>query len=125
MRVKIGSKIGSNQRIDVHTLFSLMKCDHKILVIQFHSALGQDSMLTPEWRKNLVKIPESLLNQKVKWNHQHEVQDHFQAQVQFQEKDNLPECPGDFHNLEFSQVQMCVLKLNLSFENNMMLGSNQ
>ena len=42
--------------------------------------------------KNLVKILESLLNQKVKGNYQLDVQDHFQAQVQFREKDNLPKC---------------------------------
>ena len=58
-------------------------------------------------------MPESLLNQKVKWKHQHEVQDHFQAQVQFQEKDNLPKCQGGFQN--FGQVQMDVMKLNFNF----------
>ena len=47
--------------------------------------------------KNLVKIPKSLLNQKVKWNHQLEVHDHFQ--VQFWEKDNLPKCQGGVQNL--------------------------
>ena len=45
---KLVQKWGPNQRIDVHTLSPSMKCDHKILVIQFHSVLVQDSMLTPE-----------------------------------------------------------------------------
>ena len=30
---KLVQKLGPNQKIDVHTLFSLMKCDHKKLVI--------------------------------------------------------------------------------------------
>ena len=90
-----------------------MKCDHKILVIQFHGILVQDSMFTPEYKKNLVKIPESLLNQKVKWNYQLEIQDHFQAQVQFLKKDNLPKCQGGSQN--FGQVQMDVKKLNFEF----------
>ena len=79
-------KWGPKQRIDVHTLSPSMKCDHKILVIQFHGVLVYDLMLTSEYEKNLVRIPESLLNQKVKWNYQLEVQDHFQAQVQFRER---------------------------------------
>ena len=41
------------------------------------------------------------------------------------EKDNLPECPGDFNNLEFGQVRMCVLKLNLDSQNDMIQRSNQ
>ena len=55
----------------------------------------------------MVKILESLLNQKVKWSSQQEIQDHIQVRFQFQGRDNLPEGPGDFHNLEFGQVQMC------------------
>ena len=66
----------------------------------------QDSMLTPEHEKNLVKIPESLLN----------LQDHFQAQVQFREKDNLPKCQCDFQALEFGQISMGLLELNLGFQ---------
>ena len=56
---------------------------------------------------------------------QHEVRDNIQVQFQFQERDNLPKCPGDFHNLEIGQVQMCVLKLKLDFQNDMIHGSNQ
>ena len=82
-------------------------------------------MLTLKYEKNLVKIPESLLNQKEKWNSQLEVQDHFQAQVQFREKDNLPKCQCDFQILEFAQVSMGLLKLNLSFQNSIILGSNR
>ena len=82
-------------------------------------------MLTPEFEKNLVKIPESLLNQKVKWNHQHEVSDHIHVQFQFQERDNLSECQCDFQNLEFCEVQIGMLKLNIGFQNNMILGFNQ
>ena len=48
VRVKLIQKWGPNQRIDVHTFSLSMKCDHKILVIQFHSVLVHDSMLTPE-----------------------------------------------------------------------------
>ena len=47
-----------------------------------------------------------------------------QVRFQVQERDNLPECPGDFHNLEFGQVKMCVLKLNLDSQNDMIQGSN-
>ena len=61
----------------------------------------------------MVKLPESLLNQKAKWKYQLKVQDHFQAQVQFWEKDNLPKCQGGFQ--DFRQVQMDVMKLNLDF----------
>ena len=57
-------------------------------------------------------------------NYQVEIQDHIHVQVQFQEIDNLPKCQWDFQKSEFSQVQMGVLKLNLSFQNNMILGSN-
>ena len=49
----------------------------------------------------------------MKWNNKHEIQDHFQAQVQFREKDNLPKCQGGFQN--FRQVQMNVMELNLDF----------
>jgi len=38
----------------------------------------------------------------VKWNYQREVQDHFQAQVQFWENDNLPKCQGGSQNLTSS-----------------------
>ena len=51
------------------------------------------------------------MNQRVKWSYQLEVQDHFQAQAQFQKKDNLPKCQGDFQ--DFGQVQVDVMKLNL------------
>jgi len=70
--------------------------------------------------KKMVKIPGSLLNQKVKRNHQREVQDHFQAQVQFREKDNLPKCQG----CDGGQVQVGMMKLKLDFQNDMILGSN-
>jgi len=49
----------------------------------------------------------------VKWNYQPEFQDHFQAQVQFWETDNLPKFQGGSQN--FGQVQMYVMKLNLNF----------
>ena len=45
-----------------------------------------------------MKIPESLLNQKVEFNHQVEVYDHIHSQVQFQERDNLPKRQCDFQN---------------------------
>ena len=85
----------------------------------------QDSKLT--WKKYLKwgKDTESTLNQEVKLNYQFKVQDHIHAQVQFQERGNLPICQWDFQNYEFGQVQMGMLKLNLGFQNNMILGSNQ
>ena len=46
--LKLVQKWGPNQRINVHTLSPSMKCDHKILVILFHSVLVHDSMLTLE-----------------------------------------------------------------------------
>ena len=58
-------------------------------------------------------------------NCQVEVQDYIYAQVQFQEKDNLPNCQWDFQNLKFGQVQLGMLKLNLGFQNNKSPGSNQ
>ena len=45
---KLVQKWGPDQIIDAHTLSLSLKCDHKILVIQFHGVLVQDSMLTPE-----------------------------------------------------------------------------
>ena len=36
---KLVQKWGPYQRIDVNTLFLSLKCDHKILVIQFHGVL--------------------------------------------------------------------------------------
>ena len=59
------------------------------------------------------------MNQELKLNYQVEVQDHIHAQVQFQEKDNLPKYQHDSQNFDVGQVQMGVLKLNLSFQNNM------
>ena len=82
-------------------------------------------MLTWEKAWNLVKTPQSILNQEVELNYQVEVQDHIHAQVQFQEKDNLPKCQWDFQHLKFGQVQMGVLKLNLGFQNDKSPGSNQ
>jgi len=78
-------------------------------------------MLTQEENWSEVKIPESILNQEVELNYQVEVHDHIHSQVQFQEKDNLPNCQWDFQKSEFGQVQMGGLKLNLSFQNNMIL----
>ena len=49
----------------------------------------------------------------MKWNYQLEVQDHFQAQVQFRKKDNLPKYKGGSQN--FGQVQMDAMKLNIDF----------
>ena len=60
----------------------------------------------------------------MKWNHQHEDRDHIHIQFQYHERDNLPKCQCDFQDLEYGQVQMDVQKLNLSFQNNMILGSN-
>ena len=50
-------------------------------------------------------------------NYQVEVQDHIHAQLQFQERDNLPKYQCDFQNVEFGQVQMGVLKLSSWFPN--------
>ena len=62
------------------------------------------------------------MSQEVEWNYQVELQDHIHAQVQIQERDNLPKCQYGSQNLEFGQVQMGVLKLNLGFQNNMIPG---
>ena len=43
------------------------------------------------------------------------------SQIQFQERDNLPNCQCHFQNLNFGQVQMVVLKRNLVFQNIMIL----
>ena len=43
-----------------------MKYDHKILVIQFHSVLVQDSMLTPEYEKKSDKNTEVIIESKSK-----------------------------------------------------------
>ena len=56
----------------------------------------------------------------MKLNYQVEIQDHIHAQVQSQEKDNLPKCQWD---LKFGQVQMGMLKLNLGFQNDKSTGS--
>ena len=57
----------------------------------------------------------------MKWNSQLEVQDHFKAQVQFQEKDNLPKCQG----CDVGQVQVGMIKWKLDFQNDMIIGFNQ
>jgi len=88
-------------------------------VIQFHDGLAQDPMLTREKDWSEVKILESTLNQEVDLNYQVEVHDYIHSQVQFQERDNLPKYQCDFLNLEFGQVQMGILKLDLGFDNNM------
>ena len=49
---------------------------------------------------------------------------HIHAQVQFQENNNLPKCQRDFQNFDSGQAQIDVPKLNLNFQNNMILGSN-
>ena len=90
--VEIGSKIGSTSKNWCLHTFPSMKCDHKKLVILFHGVWYRIQCWLRNREKNLVKIPGSLLNQKVKWNYSHEAQDHFQAQAQFREKDNLPKC---------------------------------
>jgi len=82
---KLVQKWGPNQKIDVHTLTPSMKCDWKILVILFYDVLIQDSMLTPEYEKNLVKIPELLLNQKIKWNCQLVGLDHIMLKFNFRD----------------------------------------
>ena len=55
-------------------------------------------------------------------NYQVEVQNHIRTQVQSQERDNLPKYQCGSQNFDFDQVQMGVLKLNLSFQSNMILG---
>ena len=69
-----------------------------------------------------MKALESLLNQEVELNYEVEVQDHIHSQVQSQKMDNLPKCQYGSQNSDFGQVQMGVLKLNLGFQNNMILG---
>ena len=73
-------------------------------------------MLTQEYEKKSGKDTRVIIELKSEMEHQHEVRDHIHVQFQFQERDNLLECQGDFHNLEFGQIQMCVLKLNLGFQ---------
>ena len=46
-----------------------------------------------------------ILNQRVNWSHQLEVQDHFQAQVQFWKKDNLLKCQGDFQDFRWNEIE--------------------
>ena len=58
---------------------------------------------------------ESTLNQEGKLDCQFEVQDHIHSQAQSQEIDNLPKCQYGSQNFDDGQVQMGVLKLNLSF----------
>ena len=60
------------------------------------------------------------MNQEGKLNHQVEVQDH--VQVQFQEKENLPNRQWD---LNFGQVHVIVLKLNLDIQDYMTLWFNR
>ena len=52
-----------------------------------------------------------------------EVQDHIHAQIQFKERDNLPKYQCGSQNLNFRKVQIGMLKLNLVFQNNMILES--
>ena len=49
-------------------------------------------------------------------NYQVEVQDHIHTKVQFQKRDNLSKYQCGSQNLEFDQVQMGMMKLNLSFQ---------
>ena len=59
----------------------------------------------------------------MRWNYQLEVQDNFQAQVQFQKKDNFPKYQGGSQN--FRQVRIDGMKLNLELQNNMILELHQ
>ena len=68
-------------------------------------------MLTP--RKKSDKDTGVIIESKSEMELLTQVQDHFQAQVQFQKKDNLSKCQGGSQN--FGQVQMDVIKLNLDF----------
>jgi len=65
------------------------------------------------------------LNQEVELNYQFEVQDHIHAEIQSQERVNLPKCQCCSQKFDAGQVQLDVLKLNLGFQNNMSSGSNQ
>jgi len=94
-------------------------------VIQFHDVLVHDSILTRDGDVNRVKIPESILSQKMKLNYQLEDHDHIHAQIQFQERDNLTKCQCGSQNFNFGQVQIGVMKLNLGFQNIMILGSGR
>jgi len=58
-----------------------------------------------KWLKS-GKNTGAILSQEVELNYQVEVQDHINAQLQFQERDNLPKCQYGSQNLEFGQVQM-------------------
>ena len=84
-------------------------------MIQFHDEQVQDSILTRESDENWVKIPESILSQEVELNYQVELQNHIHAQVQFQERDNLLKYQCGSQNVDFRQVQMDMMKLNLDF----------
>ena len=64
------------------------------------------------------------MNQEVELNYQVENQDHIHAQVQFQEKDNLLTCQCDSQEFNVGQLQIGVLKLNLGFQNNKILGKS-
>ena len=54
-------------------------------------------------------------------NYQVEVQDHIHSQLQSQERDNLLKCQCGSQNFDFGQVQIGMMKLKLSFQNNMIL----
>ena len=58
----------------------------------------------------------------MKLNYQVEIQDQIHGQVQSQERDNLPTCQCGSQEFDVGQLQMDVLKLNLSFQNNMIPG---
>ena len=62
------------------------------------------------------------MSQEVKLNYPVEIQDHIHSQVQFQKSTN---CPCGYQNFDFGQGQMGVIKLNIGFQNNMILGSDR
>ena len=79
-------------------------------------------MMTLVFLPDFNPFLESILSQDVKLNYQVEVHDHIHSNIQSQEKDSLPKYQCGFQILDFSQVQMSMQKLNLGFQNNMILG---
>ena len=99
-----------------------MQCDDR-LVIQDLSV--QDSILTQECDSNRLEILGLIYSQKVELNYQTEDRIHIHIQVQFHENDNLSNCQYGSQNFDFSQVQMGMMKLDLGFQNNMILGPDK
>jgi len=64
-----------------------------------------------------------MLSQKVELNYQTE--DQFHIHVQFLGSYNLPNYQCDSQKFDIFQVQMGMMKMNLDFQNDMILKSNQ